>query len=70
MEEYTEAGFSAHPKLSHILNLHLQDNALMKDSIFNDYVKRTDAKLKEQQAAIAKLLSEMEKLTSKVNARR
>jgi hypothetical protein len=30
MQEYLNADFSAHPKCSHILNIHLQDNALMK----------------------------------------
>jgi hypothetical protein len=30
MQEYLLNDFSAHPKCSHILDIHLQDNALMK----------------------------------------
>jgi hypothetical protein len=29
MEEYLSADFAAHPRCSHILNIHLQDNAMM-----------------------------------------
>ena len=30
MEEYLVADFAAHPRCSHILNIHLQDHAMMK----------------------------------------
>lgn len=30
MKRYTEANFSAHPKLYHILNLFLRDNAVLR----------------------------------------
>ena len=30
MEEYLLVDFAAHPRCSHILNIHLQDNAMMK----------------------------------------
>ena len=43
-----ENGFLADPKLSHILNLHLQDNAVMKTS-FLDLQK----KIKDLEAAVA-----------------
>ena len=43
-----ENGFSADPKLSHILNLHLRDNAVMKIS-FLDLQK----KIKNLEATVA-----------------
>ena len=48
MNEFVENGFSADPKLSHILNLHLQNNAVMKTS-FLDLQK----KIKDLEAAAA-----------------
>jgi hypothetical protein len=42
MGEYVDADFAGHPRCSHILNLHLQDNALMKTEC-NAYTKKTDA---------------------------
>jgi hypothetical protein len=33
MRKFREANFSAHPALSHILNLHLQDNAVTKSEL-------------------------------------
>ena len=35
MDEFVENGFSTDPKLSHILNLYLQDNAVMKTSFLD-----------------------------------
>jgi hypothetical protein len=66
MREYLAVGFSAHPKLSHILNLHLQDNALMKH-VFETYVLEHNAKWKQSAATLAKLNSDLDKLSSKVN---
>ena len=45
MREFVQTGFSADKKLSHILNLHLQDNALMK-SVFETHVAGLEAKMK------------------------
>jgi hypothetical protein len=39
MQEYLDADFSAHPKCSHILNIHLQDNALMKVDFRREFDK-------------------------------
>jgi hypothetical protein len=33
MRKFREANFSAHPALSHILNLHLQDNIVTKSEL-------------------------------------
>jgi hypothetical protein len=41
MSEYVDADFASHPRCSHILNLHLQDNALMKTE-FNEYRDKTN----------------------------
>jgi hypothetical protein len=57
MKEYVEYDFSAHPKCSHILNIHLQDNALMK----SEASKTTKA----QNALIEKLTKAVTDLQSK-----
>jgi hypothetical protein len=41
MSEYADADFASHSRCSHILNLHLQDNALMKTE-FNEYRDKTN----------------------------
>jgi hypothetical protein len=46
MREFSEARFSAHPRLSHILNLHLQNNAVMKVH-FEAYKEDQDARYKK-----------------------
>ena len=61
MKEFKEAGFSSHPKLSHILNLHFQDNALMKH-MFHEHATAVELKPKENAAAFQKLCSDMDKL--------
>jgi hypothetical protein len=66
MQEYSALGFSAHPKLSHILNLHLQDHALMKHFFF-EYVEQTNKKWKENATALLKIGNELDKVVSKVN---
>jgi hypothetical protein len=33
MRKFRETNFAAHPALSHILNLHLQDNAVIKSEM-------------------------------------
>jgi hypothetical protein len=66
MQEYSALGFSAHPKLSHILNLHLQDHALMKHFFF-EYVEQTNKRWKENATALLKIGNELDKVVSKVN---
>ena len=42
MNEFLENGFAADPKLSHILNIHLQDNAVMKSTFVTLQAKVTE----------------------------
>ena len=58
MENY----FSADPKLSHILNLHLQDNAVMKTS-FLDLQK----KIKDLEAIVAGVKKTVDQTKSAVD---
>jgi hypothetical protein len=54
MRELRSANFSAHPALSHILNLHLQDNAVTKAEMhaMEKRLKTTSDDLKALKAAV------------------
>jgi hypothetical protein len=54
MREYQRLSFSAHPRLSHIINLHLQDNALMKH-VFYEHVQDVERRLAENATEIQRL---------------
>ena len=53
MNEFTDNGFSADPTLSHILNLHLQDNAVMQSSF---------SKLKDKVTNLENIIAQTKKV--------
>jgi hypothetical protein len=68
MEEYLSADFAAHPRCSHILNIHLQDNAMMKAVYTKDMtavkllIKDLDRHAGDLQAAHDQLVTRVNKL--------
>jgi hypothetical protein len=65
MQEYLDADFSAHPKCSHILNIHLQDNALMKVDFRREFDK-LKASVTEARLDAADLRVQHDNLSTKV----
>jgi hypothetical protein len=65
MQEYLDADFSAHPKCSHILNIHLQDNALMKVDFRREFDKLKTL-VSEVQAGAADIRVQHDILATKV----
>jgi hypothetical protein len=59
MRDILSGGFSGYPKLSHVLNLHLQDNTVPRSMFeaLQDDVKKANEKIRTLQAGMDKLLS-------------
>jgi hypothetical protein len=68
MEEYLTADFAAHPRCSHILNIHLQDNAMMKAvyvkemSALKTLIKDLDRNAGDLQVAHDQLVTKVNKM--------
>jgi hypothetical protein len=65
MEEYVVDDFAAHPKCGHILNIHLQDNAMMKAE-HDAVLVKTKATLVSLQETVDDLKMQHDNLSTKV----
>jgi len=59
MQQFTSQGLSANSKLSHVLNLHLQDNAVMQPEF---------TKLKEKVTEVEKLTTGIQKVANQAKS--